>query len=117
MTLHLEGGSVEDQLADRLHRLATGRLDLWQLTPSLAGFYTLGHEHGRQSLAQRLEQAEDEAARWYEIANNPGLEYRAHVLRRLDAAAEAAPLHDTDAAFYEHLLEAATTPGRRATAA
>lgn len=108
------GASVEVQLEQVLDGLLRGRLDLHQLTPSLAGIYIAGFDAGRASLASDIERARDEAARWYEIAHNPGGQYPDMIRRRLDEAAARLPVHETDEQQYAALLAAATSPRRAA---
>lgn len=113
--MHLVGASVEAQLEPVLDAVMRGRLDLWQLSPSLAGLYIVGFDAGRASLAAELQQARDDAARWYEIAMHPGAAtYPDMIRRRLDEAAGRLPMHDTDVDQYVATLLAATSPRRAA---
>ncbi|MGO2111928.1 MAG: hypothetical protein ACTH31_09965 [Pseudoclavibacter sp.] len=115
MSGRLVGASVERDLDAALTGLLAGRLDLAALTPGLSGFYFAGWNAGRESVAQRLERAEDEAARWFEIAHNPDARaYRSMVLRRLDAAAENTPAGETTAEDFTAWLQAAITPRQAA---
>lgn len=112
---HLVGASVEGQLDAALTGLLGGVFGLHDLTPALAGFYSVGYDAGRASLEGELERARDEAARWYEIAHHPGAaDYPDFIRRRLDAAAGTFPLHASDTAQYESLLIAASSPRRAA---
>jgi hypothetical protein len=54
-----------------LWRLISGEIGLRDLTPALAGFYTLGFDAGRASLTTELDQACSDRDRYYNAAFNP----------------------------------------------
>lgn len=108
------GHTIEHHLEKVLEALADGSLELWQLSPSLAGMYELGYDHGRESLRPALEDAQHEAAIAYERLHNPGRKFTEMYARRVEQAAE---LHaDVEGAtqYYEAVLATATTPRRAA---
>lgn len=76
----LLGHTIEQQLSSALDSLILGRLELWQCTPSLAGFVTLGFDQGRASrdrevdaLRQQLARAQHERDLCFERLMNPGV--------------------------------------------
>lgn len=86
----LIGARVEDQLDRVLWDLVRGDVELHQLTPALAGTYNLGFADGRASLEPALEQARRDAARYYELAYNPGRQLSELRQRRIDEQLETA---------------------------
>lgn len=84
----LIGATVEKPLDASLWRMVTGEICLHDLTPALAGFYSVGFEDGRQSLAHELAKAENERDTFYERWANPGKELTEVRLRRAREAAE-----------------------------
>ncbi|GGA59428.1 hypothetical protein GCM10011490_06810 [Pseudoclavibacter endophyticus] len=115
MTRRLVGASVGSELDRALTGLLDGSLEIADLHPALAAWWWAGWNAGRYSLAGRLQRAEDEAARWYELAYCPGArDYPDMVRRRLDAAAARWPEHANETDDFTAALEAATTPRQRA---
>lgn len=90
VAMHRPGWTVAAQLDAHLDRLMRGEVQLWELHPALAAWFIAGFDAGRASLASDIERARDEAARWYEIAHNPGRELSDVQQRRIDEALEAA---------------------------
>ncbi|MFC5791915.1 hypothetical protein EDM22_13805 [Agromyces tardus] len=82
------GATVEKALDATLWRLITGEIALHELTPALAGFYTIGHAHGVESVLERLRNTEHERDRYYELWTNPGTQLTDIRLRRMREAAE-----------------------------
>ncbi|MFF2495846.1 hypothetical protein [Agromyces sp. NPDC058064] len=68
---HLIGASVEKALDGALWDLIHGRTGLHELTPALAGFYTLGHAAGIKSAELTIARLQFEADRLYVQAFNP----------------------------------------------
>lgn len=115
MAKHLVGASVAGDLDAALTGLLDGSLDLADLHPALAAWFWAGWNAGRDSLTQRLQQAEDARDRYFEQLHHPGArDYPDLVLRRLDEAAENTPAGETTADDFTAWLQAATTPRRAA---
>lgn len=83
----LVGHTVERQLDSALWRLVLGDLGLHDLTPALAGFYSLGFAHGQESPSPQIEQAEADRDSLYERLYY-GKDLPDVRLRRMRAAAE-----------------------------
>lgn len=84
----LRGSTVEKPLDATLWDLVQGRIGLNDLTPALAGFYTLGHHDGIASCKARIARLEQDADRLYVQAFNPA--DRAKLIReRMDNASES----------------------------
>jgi hypothetical protein len=80
----LIGATVDDHLEATLWRLVAGEIGLHQLTPALAGFWSLAYDQGRASRQAELDRANADADRYYRAAYDT----REHQLRRIDIAAE-----------------------------
>lgn len=64
----LVGAAVEKQLDATLWRLIAGEIGLHDLTPALAGWYTLGYDAGRAAILPQLQGAEADRDRYYRAA-------------------------------------------------
>jgi hypothetical protein len=115
MRQHPIGHTVEAQLCAALDALLDGSVGLHELTPSLAGFYTVGHWHGSRSRDLELARVADERDALYERLYNPGMRLTEVRQRRIDqaidAAFEAGSLID-DYAIAAVMVEAARAPRR-----
>lgn len=65
--------TVEDQLDRILWQLITGDIELHQLTPALAAWWTLAHESGRQSRQAEIDRLEHTADRLFAAAARGGV--------------------------------------------
>ena len=65
------GHTVENQLDKILWRLILGEVELHELTPALAAWWTLAHESGRASRQAEVDRLNSEADRYYRAAYNP----------------------------------------------
>lgn len=84
----LIGVTVENQLDGVLWRIARGDLQLWQVTPAIAGLVTFGYDQGRASLQPTIDRLNAECDRLYLRAHNSPEQIRAIQRRQMDAAAE-----------------------------
>lgn len=64
----LIGASVEDDLDAVLWQLVDGEVELHQLTPGLAGFWSLAYDQGRASRQAEIDRANADADRYYRAA-------------------------------------------------
>ena len=63
---------ADDDGLDRiLWQLILGEVELHELTPALAAWWTLAHESGRQSRQAEIDHANSEADRYYRAAYHP----------------------------------------------
>jgi hypothetical protein len=85
----LIGASVEKALDATLWQLVTNEIGLHDCTPAILGLYSIGFEHGRQSVLPQLEQAEADRDTYYERWTSPGSKLADVKMRRMRAAAEA----------------------------
>lgn len=97
-----------------LDMLMQGTLELGHLPPPLRALILYGFELGRESVQDRLAQAEYERDVLFERFHNPGKKFAPMVQRRLEQAAEAHADELDAAKYYEAVLDAATTPKRAA---
>lgn len=75
----LELGERAEQYIDGVsNALAQGRLELWQLPPSLHWFYTRAWIQGRESRDHEVERLNFEADYWYFRHANPRLKWERH---------------------------------------
>ena len=66
------GHTVENQLDRILWQLILGEVELHELTPALAAWWTLAHESGRASRQAEIDHANSEADRYYaEVCRRP----------------------------------------------
>lgn len=86
VNVHRVGHTVERQLDTTLWLLLNGDLGLQDLTPALAGFYSIGFADGQDSLRARLQTETDTADRLYERLHH-GKDLPDVQLRRMRAAA------------------------------
>ncbi|NEN07614.1 hypothetical protein G3T36_17290 [Diaminobutyricibacter tongyongensis] len=66
----------------------TNEIGLHDCTPAIIGLYSIGYDHGRQSMLPELERAQDDRDALYERCYNPGSKLADVRLRRMRAAAE-----------------------------
>ncbi|AZZ52813.1 hypothetical protein [Rathayibacter festucae] len=83
----LVGACVETGLHQALTDVLDGRLGLHQLTPALAGFWTIAYDQGRASRQPEIDRLQAEADRLYLRANNTPEKLREVVRLRLDEGA------------------------------
>lgn len=75
----LELGERAEQYIDRVsNALASGRLELWQLPPSLHWFYTRAWIEGRESRDDEVTRLNFEADYWYWRHANPRADFYRH---------------------------------------
>lgn len=71
-----------------LWSLVRGDVQLWHITPALAGFYGLGHNDGRASRQPEVDQAQADADRYYRYWQNPGKQLDEFYQKQIDVAGD-----------------------------
>lgn len=111
----LNGHTVETELGALLDRIIVGSLGLHELTPSIAGFITLGFDQGRASrdrevaaLRQQLDQALRDRDTYFERLMNPGVKLTELHQRRERQALDLLDQHDqlTEATAFAAVITA-----------